>query len=78
MQIVDRLAKAEKRRTGHGEREYSPTTQTAFERANLQPAEVVQIRCDSYANLVACSVIARPQPAPFYPQPFPGFAPDPR
>jgi hypothetical protein len=76
----DTLAKAEKLGTGHGEREYSPTTQTTFERASSQPAEIVQVRYDSYANLVAAGVIARPQPpAPYYPpQPFPGFAPDPR
>jgi hypothetical protein len=71
-----RLAKAEKLGTGHGEREYSPTTQTTFERASSQPAEIVQVRYDSYANLVAAGVIGRPQP-PALPQPFPGFVPDP-
>ena len=71
------LAKADKLGTGHGEREYSPTTQTAFERASSQPAEIVQVRYDSYANLVASGVIDR---APTYaiPDPFPRFAPDPR
>ena len=73
----DSLAKAEKLGTGHGEREYSPTTQTAFERASSQPAEVVQLRYDSYANLVASGVIGRPRP-PVVADPFPGFAPDPR
>ena len=71
------LAKAEKLGTGHGEREYSPTTQTAFERASSTPAEVVQVRYDSYANLVASGVIQR-VPAPSLAEPFPGFAPDPR
>ena len=70
------LAKAEKLGTGHGEREYSPTTQTAFERASSQPTEVVQIRYDSYANLLASGVIGRPRP-PVVPQPFPGFVADP-
>ena len=69
--------KAEKLGTGHGEREYSPTTQTNFERASSQPAEIVQVRYDSYDNLVASGVIGRPRP-PVYPEPFPGFAPDPR
>ena len=73
----DSFAKAEKLGTGHGEREYSPTTQTNFERASSQPAEIVQVRYDSYANLVASGVIGRPRP-PVYPEPFPGFAPDPR
>ena len=72
------LAKAEsKLGTGHGEREYSPTTQTTFERASSQPAEIVQVRYDSYANLVTAGVIGRPRP-PAVPEPFPGFAPDPR
>ncbi len=72
----DSLAKAEKLGTGHGEREYSPTTQTSFERASSQPAEVVQLRYDSYANLVASGIIGRPRP-PVVPQPFPGFVADP-
>lgn len=61
--------------TGHGEREYSPTTQTAFERASSSPNEVVQIRYDSHANLVAAGIVRQRRPAP---EPFPGFAPDPR
>ena len=73
----DSLAKSEKLGTGHGEREYSPTTQTAFERASSQPSEVVQLRYDSYANLLASGVIGRPRP-PVNPDPFPAFAPDPR
>ena len=77
MRDRESLAKAEKLGTGHGEREYSPTTQTTFERAGAQPNEIVQVRYDSYANLVAAGVIGRPQ-LPVVPQPFPGFAPDPR
>ena len=77
MRERESLSKAEKLGTGHGEREYSPTTQTTFERASSQPNEIVQMRYDSYANLLAAGVIGRPQP-PAAPQPFPGFAPDPR
>ena len=77
MRERESLAKSEKLGTGHGEREYSPTTQTTFERASTQPTEIVQVRYDSYANLVTSGVIGRPQ-LPVYPQPFPGFAPDPR
>ena len=73
----DSLAKSEKLGTGHGEREYSPTTQTSFERASAQPAEVVQVRYDSYANLVASGIIGRPR-LPTTPDPFPAFVPDPR
>jgi hypothetical protein len=63
--------------TGHGEREYAPTTQTAFERASDQPAEVVRVRYDSYANLVASGVVRPRRPAPT-PEPFPSFVPDPK
>jgi len=63
--------------TGHGEREYSPTSQTAFERASSSPAEVVQVRYDSYANLLASGVIPRPRPLPRQPDAFPSFVPDP-
>ncbi|MDQ6628565.1 MAG: hypothetical protein M3Z29_08980 [Pseudomonadota bacterium] len=73
----DSLAKADKLGTGHGEREYSPTSQTTFERLSWRPSEVVQVRYDSYANLVASGVIGRPRPYEV-PQPFPGFVADPR
>ena len=63
--------------TGHGEREYSPTTQTAFERASSAPAEIVQVRYDSYQNLLASGVIPRPRPMPRAPDAFPSFVPDP-
>jgi len=63
--------------TGHGEREYSPTTQTAFERATSTPAEIVQVRYDSYANLLASGVIPAARPAPRQPDAFPSFVPDP-
>ena len=67
--------------TGHGEREYAPTTHTRFERASERPTEVVRIRYDSHDNLVALGVI-RPRRAPLptpSPDPFPaGYVPDPR
>ena len=63
--------------TGHGEREHAPISRTAFERATSQPAEIVQVRYDSHANLVAAGVIA-PQHQRGAPDPFPGFVPDPR
>jgi len=63
--------------TGHGEREYSPTTQTAFERASSTPAEIVQVRYDNYANLLASGVIPRAPAPPRQPNAFPSFVPDP-
>ena len=74
----DPTAREEKKLgTGHGEREYSPTTQTAFERASSAPAEIVQVRYDSYANLLASGVIQRARPATRQPDAFPSFVPDP-
>jgi hypothetical protein len=63
--------------TGHGEREYSPTSQTRFERASSSPAEVVQVRYDSWQNLLAMGVVPRPRPIPRAPDAFPSFVPDP-
>jgi hypothetical protein len=63
--------------TGHGEREYSPTSQTAFERASERPAEVTKLRYDSYENLVASGVV-QGRRIPAVPDAFPGFVPDPR
>jgi len=68
-------SRSDKLGTGHGEREYSPIGRTSFERATSQPAEIVQVRYDSHANLVASGVLAPRRAAP---DPFPGFVPDPR
>lgn len=72
-------AKAEsKLGTGHGERVYSPTQTVEFQRASNTPDDVITLRYDSYANLVARGVIPSPrrQPAP---NAFPGgnYVPDP-
>lgn len=69
--------RAERLGTGHGEREYAPTTQTTFDRAGERPNEVVRLRYDSRENLVALGVIRTPR-APQRPDPFPAFAPDPK
>ncbi len=66
--------RSDKLGTGHGEREYSPIEHTAFERATSQPAEIVQVRYDSHANLVASGVIS---PRRSTPDPFPGYVADP-
>jgi hypothetical protein len=72
------MQRSERLGTGHGEREYSPIERTAFERASTRPDEVVQVRYDSHANLVAAGVIAAPPPRRgWVPDPFPGFVPDP-
>jgi hypothetical protein len=61
--------------TGHGHSEASQARYTTFERESDQPNELVAIRYDSYANLVALGVIRN---VPRQPQPFPArFVPDP-
>lgn len=75
-EAASQSARAERLGTGHGEREYSPVTHTSFERASLYAAEVVQIRYDSHANLVAAGIL--PPQRQVTPQPFPGYVPDPR
>lgn len=71
--------------TGHGERENAPVSHTQFTRARSTPDEVIRLRYDSRANLVARGVIPAPlpRPRPNEPQPFPaspsetGYVPDP-
>lgn len=66
--------------TGHGQREWSSARYTQFRRASRQPVEVVEIRYDSEANLIARGIIPVPhRPTyPHRPRAFPGaFVPDP-
>jgi len=63
--------------TGHGEREHAPIERTVFERATTQPAEIVQLRYDSRANLVAAGIIGAPPASRVGPDPFPVYVPDP-
>ncbi len=66
--------------TGHGQREWSVSRRTHFERATTSPEQVTQLEYDSYERLVAAGVIvdtqayARPRP---FPTNQPGFVPDP-
>lgn len=66
--------------TAHGQRESSVVSHTAFERQQSQPDEVVLIRYDSRANLVALGVIRVPPSLPT-PNAFPdsatAYVPDP-
>lgn len=66
--------------TGHGEREIDRARRTEFERLSDQPDEVISIRYDSHARLVAMGVIPRgrrQRPDPFPGNGRPGFVPDP-
>jgi hypothetical protein len=77
------VAKAESRLgTGHGERVYAPAQSVEFQRASESPDEIISVRYDSYANLVARGIIpaARRHPYPkAVPNAFPGnnYVPDP-
>ena len=66
--------------TGHGQREWSVSQRTSFERASASPEQVSQLEYDSFERLVAAGVIADPH-ASARPRPFPsnhaGFVPDP-
>jgi hypothetical protein len=72
---------AQKLGTGHGARESSYVQTTRFERLSSTPNEIIQIRYDSFENLVAMGVVrSRPAPLPA-PNPFPDswrkYVPDP-
>lgn len=76
------VARAPSLGTGHGRRENSAVINVDFVREQPQPNEVVRIRYDSEANLLAMGVIrrvppVRPQPQPFPDEPALGFVPDP-
>lgn len=65
--------------TAHGERENSAVIHTHFVRNSSRPDEVIRIRYDSHANLLAMGIIPSPRTAPV-PNPFPGataYVPDP-
>jgi hypothetical protein len=67
--------------TGYGQREYSYVAHTGFERLQAAPNEVIRIRYDSLANLIAMGVLPQPRTWPA-PNPFPEappmhYAPDP-
>lgn len=70
--------------TGHGAREWSPVSQTTFERDGRRPAQVTQLRYDDVDRLVAMGILPRRWgDSPWAggrrgPQAFPGgFVPDP-
>jgi hypothetical protein len=73
----------EKLGTGHGAREWSVTTEVAFERATSRPQFTQEIAYDTRDNLVAMGVIPPWRYGERQPQPFPsspeagGFVPDP-
>jgi hypothetical protein len=58
--------------TGYGRDETSYAQRVAFDRATTTPAEVLTVRYDSRANLLAMGVLPRPRMIGRAPDPFPG------
>ena len=87
-QSTDRLAKAAplpapQLGTAHGQRETSVVTHTTFTRLQSHPNEIISIRYDSMANLIARGIIREPIAGPQVPRAFPrsdsySYVPDPR
>lgn len=68
--------------TGHGQRQWSPVSQTGFVRASRHPVQVTELRYDDARQLVLRGIVPPPQVAkrhwPHPPRAFPqGFVPDP-
>jgi hypothetical protein len=71
--------------TGYGEDQYSPASETSFERRSRKPDAKLAIYYDDHEGLIARGIIRRyypPPPRPYEPNPFPynndpGFAPPP-
>lgn len=68
--------------TAHGEREYSYVEHTSFLRRHSRPDEIIRVRYDSLANLIAMGIVRPHHYHPLQPNPFPGteaesYVPDP-
>jgi hypothetical protein len=74
-----RLAPTERLGTGHGQREWSVSRRTSFEKLSSTPQDVAEIAYDSFANLVLAGVIPTPtaQARAFPSDGLRGFVPDP-
>lgn len=56
---ADAAAPAQRMGTGHGAREWSPTSRTTFERASSRPSQIATLRYDDLDNLIARGVLPR-------------------
>ncbi len=84
LSLAEREAREQGIGTGYGEDDYSPATETKFERRSRRPNARMSIYYDDRAGLIARGVIHRPRRPPVRrdPNPFPysydqGFAPPP-
>jgi hypothetical protein len=77
--LARRAEPSERLGTGHGEREVSPVSNTAFRRASNSPDETVSIWYDSRERLASRGILPRRIQTCTEPQAFPAhFVPDPR
>jgi hypothetical protein len=82
-QRTDETASADaKLGTGHGQREWSVSRRTQFERASSAPEQLSELAYDSRQRLVAAGIIPATDPVSAWgPRPFPsnapGYVPDP-
>ncbi|MEJ2789200.1 MULTISPECIES: hypothetical protein [unclassified Pseudoxanthomonas] len=79
--VADEASHRQSIGTGHGGREWAPTSRTGFERATRQPEQVSELRYDERRRLVALGIAPRPS-RPLWrdesPRAFPnGFVADP-
>ncbi len=64
--------------TGHGEREWAPTRNVAFQRASRRPARTIELHYDSRERLTMLGIVPPVRPLAGVPRAFPGgFVPDP-
>ncbi|MCH6482456.1 hypothetical protein MMG85_02575 [Pseudoxanthomonas sp. LH2527] len=80
--VADDSARQQSIGTGHGGREWAPTSRTGFDRATRQPEQVSELRYDEHRRLVAMGILPRRHHGPIRrddtPRAFPGgFVADP-
>lgn len=77
--LKQRAEQSERLGTGHGEREISPVSNTAFRRASSSPDETISIWYDSRERLASRGILPRRVQSCAEPQAFPAYyVPDPR
>jgi hypothetical protein len=79
--VAEDAAREQSIGTGHGGREWAPTSRTGFDRATRQPEQVSELRYDEHRRLVAMGILPR-RHGPIWrddaPRAFPGgFVADP-
>ena len=79
--LADDSARQQSIGTGHGGREWAPTSRTVFDRATRQPEQVSELRYDEHRRLVAMGIVPHRHVPAWHddaPRAFPGgFVADP-